>query len=127
MPMRTDVSGKGMAFKIAAAGIALAGLVAAPTPGLAQTDAAKATTTIQRGSETERALKLEEPTYQTREERLKAKPLDWNSTIGKPTRRALTPAEKAALRKARPGATEGGAPNPEADKEARKLHPDDWK
>ncbi|MGH7840510.1 MAG: hypothetical protein ACREQT_03215, partial [Candidatus Binataceae bacterium] len=85
------------------------------------------TTSIQRGSDAEKALKMQEPQYQTREERLKAKPLDWNSTIGKPKPRTLTAAEREALRRARPESSAGGAPNPGANEEARKLHPDDWK
>lgn len=85
------------------------------------------TAVIQRESENAKALKLDEPSYQTREERLKAKPLDWRATSGKPKRRTLTNAEKESLRKAKPESTEGGAPDPQADAEARKLHPDDWK
>lgn len=119
--------GNRLALTIAVAGIAVISLAAAPKPGLAQAASDSGTASIQRGSDAERALKLEEPSVRTREERLKVKPLDWKSTIGKPKPRALTPAEKAALRKARPGATEGGAPNPKAEEEARKLHPDDWK
>jgi hypothetical protein len=95
-------------------------------PGLAQA-ADDATASVQRDSESARAMKMEEPTYQTREERLKAKPLDWKTTVGKPKPRALTAAERKALRKAKPTTAEGGAPNPKADEEARKLHPDDWK
>jgi hypothetical protein len=95
--------------------------------GAAQMASDNATTTIKRGSEAEKALKMDEPSYQTREERLRAKPLDWNSTTGKPKTRAPTADERAAMAKAKPGATEGGAPNPKADEEARRLHPDDWK
>ena len=101
-------------------------LVAA-RPGLAQAAPGDATTSIERGSDAEKALKMQEPSYQTREERLNAKPLDWNSTIGKPKRRALTRAEREALKRARPESSDGGAPNPNANEEARKLHPDDWK
>jgi hypothetical protein len=127
MSTKAVLVGDGVAFKIAVAGIVLISPILAPMPSLAQAVSDKGTTSIQRGSEAEKALKMEEPSYQTREERLKAKPLNWNSTIGKPKPRALSPAEKAALRKARPKSTEGGAPNPNADEEARKLHPDDWK
>lgn len=86
-----------------------------------------ATATIRRDSENAKALKLNEPSYQTREERLNAKPLDWRATSGKPKRRSLTKAEKESLRKAKPGSTDGGAPDPHADDEARKLHPNEWK
>ena len=65
---------------------------------------------------------MEEPSYQTREERLKAKPLDWNSTVGKPKPHALSRAERDALRRARPETSAGGAPDPKADEEARKQH-----
>lgn len=85
------------------------------------------TTSIQRESEPARALKLAEPSFQTREERLKAKPLDWRATSGKPTPRKLTAAEKENIRRATVQTSEGGAPDPHADEEARKLHPDDWK
>ena len=82
----------------------------------------------QHGSEAHKALKMEEPSFETREERLSAKPLDWNSTIGKPTPpRALSPAEEEELRKVPPGSTEGGAAHPNANEEARKLHPNDWR
>lgn len=86
-----------------------------------------ATATIRRDSENAKALKLTEPSFQTRDERLKAKPLDWKATSGKPTRRTLTKTEKEALRSAKPESSDGGMPDPHADAEARKLHPDDWK
>ena len=85
------------------------------------------TTSIQRESDNARALKLAEPAYATREERLKAKPLDWRATSGKPTPRKLTAAEKETMRRATVQSSEGGLPDPHADAEARKLHPDDWK
>ena len=125
MTTRAVLVGKGPAWKVAAAGIAFVSLAAAPMPGFAQADSV--TTSIQRGSEAEKAMKMKEPSYRTREERLNAKPLDWNSTIGKPKPRTPTATEKAAARKAKPGLAEGGAPNPKAEEEARKLHPDDWK
>ena len=70
---------------------------------------------------------MKEPSFQTREERLNAKPLDWNSTTGTPKPRTLTDAERKALQTAKPESAGPGAPNPNADEEARKLHPDDWK
>jgi hypothetical protein len=45
---------------------------------------------------------------------------------GEPTPRTLTPAEEEALQKGQPESSQGGAPNPNADEEARKLHPEDW-
>ncbi len=86
----------------------------------------KTMTTIKRDSEAAKAQKMEEPSYRTREERLKAKPLDWKATIGKPKQRKLTAAEDRALRKGKPKSAGGGAPNPKADEEARKLYPEDW-
>lgn len=84
-----------------------------------------ATTSIKRDSDA--AKSLTEPSYQTREERLRAKPLDWNTTIGKPKRKAQTAAEKKAIAEARQESAEGGAPDPKANEEARKLHPEEWK
>jgi hypothetical protein len=127
MSSKAILTSDGLAFKMAVAGIVLFSGIAAPTPALAQAASDGGTTSVQRGSDAEKALKMQEPSYQTREERLNAKPLDWNSTIGKPKPRALTAAEREALRKARPESAEGGAPNPGANEEARKLHPDDWK
>ena len=85
------------------------------------------TTSIQRESDNARALKLAEPAYATREERLKAKPLDWRATSGKPTPRKPTAAEKETMRRATVQSSDAGMPDPHADAEARKLHPDDWK
>jgi hypothetical protein len=87
--------------------------------------AQETTTSIKRESEAARAL--QEPSFQTREERLRAKPLDWNATLGKPKRKAQTAAEKRALSQARAQTAEGGAPDPRADEEARKMHPEEWK
>jgi hypothetical protein len=107
------------------AGIAAVSAIFASERSLAQTAPAEGTTSIQHGSE--KAREMKEPSFQTREERLNAKPLDWNSTIGTPTPRTLTPNEQRALQSARPKSSAGGAPNRNAEKEARKLHPDDWK
>jgi hypothetical protein len=117
----------GFAPKVFATGMVFLSPGLASTLALAQATSNGATTSIQRDSDAEKALKMPEPSYQTREERLNAKPLDWNSTIGKPKRRVLTASEREALRRAKPESTEGGAPNPNANEEARKLHPDDWK
>lgn len=93
--------------------------------GAARAAQQDATTSIKRDSEA--AKRLDEPAYQTREERLKAKPLDWNTTIGKPKRKPLSAAERKALADAKPGSQDGGAPDAKADEEARKLHPEEWK
>jgi hypothetical protein len=126
MSSNANRTGRRFAFIVIAAGIVAAAAVVAATPSLAQTAPAGGTTTLQRGSEAEKALNMKEGP-QTREERLNAKPLDWNSTIGTPTPRTLTAKERRALRTAKPAAASGGAPNPKAEEEARKLHPDDWK
>jgi hypothetical protein len=110
---------------VAGAALAVLAIAIHPCAVLAGTD--DTTTSIKRESGVRGAPKTEEPHYQTREERLKAKPLDWKSTIGKPKRRVLSPAERKALRAAKPKSSEGGAPNPEANEEARRLHPEDWK
>lgn len=124
MSSKASLSGHCFAFAITA-GIVAAAAIFASKPGLAQTAPAGGATSIQHDSE--KAREMKEPSFQTREERLNAKPLDWNSTIGKPKPRTLTAAERRALRTAKPASSAGGAPNPNADEEAHKLHPDDWK
>ena len=114
----------GFAFAMAV-GVVAVYAVFAPSWSLAQTEPAGSTTSVQHG--TEKAREMKEPSFQTREERLSAKPLDWNSTTGTPTPRALTAKEKKALENAKRGSSAGGAPHPKAEAEARKLHPDDWK
>jgi len=127
MSAKASLTGLSFAFAMTAAGIVAVSAIVAAKPSLAQMAPAGVTTSIQHGSAAEKALKMKEPSFQTRAERLNAKPLDWNSTIGKPSPKALTPAQKEALRRARPATAAGGAPNPKADEVARKLHPDDWK
>ena len=111
-------TGRSFAYAMTAGLVALSAIFVA-TPGLAQSS------TIQHDSAKARTMK--EPSFQTREERLNAKPLDWNTTIGTPKPRTLTAAERKALQTAKPELSGGGAPNPKAEEEARKLHPDDWK
>ena len=124
MSSKASLTGHGVAFAMTA-GIVAVSAIGASKPGLAQTAPAEGTTTIQHSSE--KAREMKEPSFQTREERLNAKPLDWNSTIGTPTPRTLTAKERRALESARPQSSAGGAPNPNAENEALKLHPDDWK
>jgi hypothetical protein len=119
MSLKLSLTGHGFAFAVAASVAAVFAIVASK-PGLAQMAPAGNTAntmSIQRGSE--KANEMKEPSFQSREERLQAKPLDWNSTIGtpKPSGLASAPTESSA----------GGAPNPNADEEALKLHPNDWK
>lgn len=94
-------------------------------PSVGQTAPAEGTTSIRHDEK--KAREIAEPSYGTAEERLNAKPLDWNSTIGTPKPRALTAQERKTLANAKRGASSGGAPDPKAEAEARKLHPDDWK
>ena len=100
--------------------------IAALLPGasLAQDLPAGGSTVIRHDSDKARDLK--EPSFQTREERLAAQPLDWNTTTGASSPRKLTAKEAKALKTARPATSKGGAPDPKAEKEARRLHPDDW-
>jgi hypothetical protein len=106
-------------------GILALSAMAASKPSHAQAASAASTTSIEHGSEKARAMP--EPSFRTREERLNAKPLDWNSTIGTPTPRTLTDQERKASASAKRGSSSGGAPHPKAKEEARKLYPDDWK
>jgi hypothetical protein len=126
LSLKPILAGGGLMSRLAVACVTFSSMALASTPGLAQAASDNETTSIQRGTDAEKALKLEQPSYQTREERLRAKPLDWNSTIGTTTPKALTPSEELAARTARPGSAEGGAPDPHADEEARKLNPNDW-
>jgi len=125
MSSKIGFGGYGIAFAATAAAILGVSALVASTLSRAQTAPGGGTTSIQRDSD--EARKLPEPSFQTREERLRAKPLDWNSTIGTPKPRVLTEEERKLLERARPEAAEGGAPNPKAELEARRLHPDDWK
>jgi len=124
MSSRASLIGNGSAFAIAAGIVTFSALVGFK-PSLAQMGQVGGTTSIRNDSE--KAREMKQPSFQTREERLNAKPLDWNSTIGTPTPRALTAKERKASEGARRGSSEGRAPNPKAEEEARKLHPDDWK
>jgi hypothetical protein len=107
--------------------IAILGMVVC-SMSLAQTPPKTDSTSIERGSEAEKSLKLKEPSFESREARLKAEPLNWNSTIGKPKPKpkAVSHAEQEALRKAKSETSEGGKPDPNAEREARRLHPSDW-
>jgi hypothetical protein len=73
MSPRAILISDGLAFKMAIAGTVLFSGIAAPTPALAQAASGGRTTPFQRGSDAEKALKMQEPSYQTREERLKRK------------------------------------------------------
>lgn len=86
-----------------------------------------AVTTLHRESVAAQAEK-DANKYKTREGRLQAKPLDWNATIGKPTPRAkLSEEEEERARKKEPSYAKGGRPNPNAKREAQRLHPEEWR
>jgi hypothetical protein len=127
MSSKLRIVSRGAAYAIFMAGIVAGATMTNPKSSLGQTATPGGTTAIQRGSESARSLNLPEPSFQTREERLNAKPLDWNSTTGTPKPRTLTTEERNALQHARPQSSAGGRPNARANEEARRLHPDDWK
>jgi hypothetical protein len=89
MSSKANLTGRSFAFAMTAAGVVAVSAIVASKPSLAQMAPAGSTTSIQHGSE--KALKMKQPSFQTREERLKAKPLDWNSTIGKPSPKVSRP------------------------------------
>jgi hypothetical protein len=123
MPSKAKAILTGRALTLSMSALAISAISAS---SLAQTVPPKGTTSIQR--ESEKARDLKEPSYQTREERLSAQPLDWNTTIGTPTPLpALTAKERSAQKKAKQGSTAAKKPDPKSEAEARKLHPDDWK
>ncbi len=124
MSSKASLTGHGFAFAMTAGIVAVSAIFAA-RPSLAQTAPAGGTASLQHDSA--KARELKEPSFRTREERLNAKPLDPRTTIGTPGPHVLTRAERRALRTAKPESSPGGAPDPNADAEARRLHPDDWK
>ena len=120
MSSRSSSRHRGLAFVATAALV-----VAAPAVVLAQQLPADGSTSIKHDSE--KARELKEPSFETREQRLAAQPLDWNSTLGTSSPRKLTPRELKAIKSARATSSKAGAPDPKAEEEARRLHPDDWK
>jgi hypothetical protein len=128
--MSSKISFTGYGFAFAATAVAILGVsaIVASTLSRAQTAptaAAEPTAAIQHDSD--EARKMKEPSFQTREERLSAKPLDWNVTTGTPKRRVLTEDERKLLERAQPESAEEGKPDARAEIEARRLHPEDWK
>src|SRR5258708_6824773 len=91
-----------------------------PVAGYSQQAARGETTTLERKSVADLAEREARP-YHTREGRLQAKPLDWSSTIGKPTRGPKKPPVKGEPATSRPG-----APNPNAKPEGQRLYPGEW-
>ena len=92
----------------------------------AQNKSSEATTTIERASVAAQAEREASP-YKTREGRIAAKPLDWNSTIGKKAATAKPAKPAAEGSKQERGAEKGGDPAPGARQEAQRLYPDEWR
>lgn len=117
----------GAAFVLTAVSLITTAAILCPRASFAQTSSGR-TQSIKAGSEAERKANLPKPpSFMTREERLRAKPLDPKATSGTPKPRKLTEAELKELQDAKPGRSAGGAPNPNAEAEARRQHPNDWK
>ena len=95
--------------------------------GTAQEAATGKTSTIERKSQSPHAEK-ETNKFKTRKGRLEAKPLDWNSTIGKPEKSSgQSGVDEQRAQGEQPGSSVGGAPNPKAKRDARKRYPQDWR
>jgi hypothetical protein len=79
------------------------------------------TTSIERKSVPEQADRDARP-FLTREGRLRAKPLDWRTTIGKPG-----PRRNLRVDQGKAATSKGGEPNPNAIREGQKLYPEEWR
>jgi hypothetical protein len=110
---------------LVAAGFIATLAILCPSTSFAQTSSSS-TQSIRAGSREAKNLP-KAPSFKTRKERLRAKPLDPKATSGKPRRVRLTKAELQELKNAKPGNSRGGAPNPNAKKAALKQYPNDWK
>jgi V8-like Glu-specific endopeptidase len=91
----------------------------------AQTSESAATSSIERADA--RAPITDTSKFDTREGRLQAQPLDWDATRGTVTEIPATSPEVRAPVGEEPGASPGKAPTPQANEEAMKSFPDDWK
>ncbi len=93
--------------------------------GFAQDSRSDDTTSID--ISTTQSLAAESGKFDTREQRLKAQPLDWDATRGTVTEvPAISPETRAPVM-GEPGLAPGNAPAAEADEEASKAFPEDWK
>ncbi len=63
----------------------------------------------------------------TPESRLNVQPLDWDVTRGEVSPEAQLSDEVSSTTPGPAGSSPGGAPHPDADKEAESQHEDDWK
>src|SRR5262249_56361123 len=92
---------------------------ATPEAAMSQgTSRTETTTTLDHRSVAAQAERDARP-YQTREGRLRAKPLDWNSTLGQ----REPAAENAPAVEGTPENSEPARPNPTAKRHAPTLHP----
>jgi hypothetical protein len=126
MPLPSDVLGfrackRGASLAIFAMALLVSGGGLAQQPP-AQKDSAAGTTTLDR--KTVPQAVQDENKFKTREQRLRAQPLDWNATIGK---REPAPAPAESPAREENGAAAGGAPNPKADDDARRQFPNEWR
>ena len=126
MSLKINLFSPRIVFIMIATSVTVAAVIVSAKQAFAQSPPAE-TRSIEAGTDAEKKAKLKAPSYMTREERLNAKPLDWKVTSGKPKPRKMTAAERKVLRDAKPEESVGGAPAPNAEEEARKQHPDDWK
>ncbi len=93
---------------------------------ISQEASAGKTVSIERKSMTKQAEK-DASKFKTREGRMRAKPLDWNATIGtRQTPSAKPSGVEERSKPEEPGSTEGGSPNPKAKRDAQKLYPSEW-
>lgn len=123
MQSRSHLFAPACASVLAAAGFISTLAILCPATSFAQTS----TSTQSIRADSAAAEKLPKaPSFMTREERLRARPLDPRATSGKPTPLKLTKAELEELKNAKPGKSRGGAPDPSAKKVAKEQFPKDW-
>ena len=105
--------------------VSLIAMLATAVTGVAETGNSADTTSIERDST--RASAAATGAFDTRDARLQAQPLDWDKTRGTVTEVPATSPEVRAPDTGEPGHSPGGEPTPEADQEATRTFPSDWK
>jgi V8-like Glu-specific endopeptidase len=88
-----------------------------------QTRSETTTHLVRKAASPQEAKRLDR--YRSRAERLAAKPVDVRKTSGEARPAAELPASEAA--QGEPGSSSTGRPNPRANAEARRLHPNEWR